>query len=112
MDPGTRTLISIALLLALNNAIVRLPFLHGRPLLFWAVQALDALAAGVLIWRGIPGFEEMPAIGWMLGLLLILHIAQNLRWLADQRREARVSDAADARRSALREALERTERDP
>lgn len=106
MDLGTRTLLSVALLLALNNAIVRVPWLQHRVFLFVAVQVLDALVAGWLYWRGIPGFEEIPAISWMLGLLLVLHLVQNVRWfrlLRDERDE----DAAHERRaSAIRAALD------
>jgi hypothetical protein len=111
MDPSTRIILSVALLLALNNAIVRLPWLKDRELLFWAVQILDVVACCALILYGIPGFEEIPIISWMLGLLFLLHVAQNLRWRARRRREHRVSDETEARRSAIRDALNDQEGD-
>ncbi len=106
MDRGTQTLLSVALLLALNNALVRLPGLGRRPVLFWGIQGLDLLVAGWLLWRGVPGFEAMPAIGWMLGLLLVLHVVQNIRHLRAVQRRDRDDAQREQRASAIRAALE------
>ncbi|MEZ4322419.1 MAG: hypothetical protein R3F61_33440 [Myxococcota bacterium] len=105
MDQSTSIVLSIALLLALNNAIVRLPFLKDRAPLFWAVQFMDLGVASALALIGIPGFKDFPAANWMLALLLILHVAQNLRWRAQRRRDDAVSEDVEARRSAIRKAL-------
>jgi hypothetical protein len=105
IDLSTRILLSIALLLGLNNAVVRLPFLQDRVLLFWAVQFIDLGVCIALLVIGIPGFEDMPAISYMLGLLFLLHVAQNLRWRAQRRREQAPDEDVEARRSAIRDAL-------
>lgn len=106
MDLGTRTLLSVALLLALNNAIVRVRWLRQRLLLFSAVQVLDVLVALWLLYRGVPGFERMPAIGWMLGLLLLLHVVQNVRWFRAVQRERVEDDDRERKASAIRAALD------
>lgn len=109
MDLGTRTLLSVALLLALNNVIVRVHWLRRRLVLFGAVQLLDVAVAGWLLVRGVPGLDDFPAIGWMLGLLLLLHVVQNVRWFRMVQREAEEDAATDERASAIRAALDEPE---
>lgn len=111
MDYGTRVVLSLALLLAFNNAVVRLPMLKDRELLFWAVQFLDIGVGSALLWWGIPGFEGTPAVSWMMGLLLFLHVAQNMRWRARRRAGRGQSTETEERASAIRAALEKSERD-
>jgi hypothetical protein len=106
IDLGTQTLLSIALLLALNNAVVRVGWMRHRPVLFYAVQGLDVFVAAWLFWRGIPGFEHIPAISWMLGLLLILHVVQNVRWIRSVRAELGKDEDKERRASAIRAALD------
>jgi hypothetical protein len=106
MDLGTRTLLSVALLLALNNAVVRIGWLRRRLALFAAIQVLDVLVAGWLLWRGIPGLEEIPAVSWMLALLLLLHVVQNVRWFRAVRAEAAVDEERERKASAIRAALD------
>lgn len=105
MDLGTRTLLSIAVLLGLNNALVRISWLKVRPVTFYAVQVLNVAVAGWLFWRGIPGFEHIPAISWMLALLLILHVVQNVRWLRAFQEDATRDDDRERKASAIRAAL-------
>ena len=109
MDTSTGILLSVALLLGLNNAVTRIPFLRERAALFWTTQLLDLGACLLLLIWGIPGFQHMPAISYMLGLLFLLHVATNLRWKARQRRDHSVDDEVESRRSAIRAALEETE---
>lgn len=106
LDLGTQTLLTVAILLALNNAIVRVPWLKTRPILFYAVQVLDVFVAAWLFWRGVPGFDDIPAISWMLGLLLILHVVQNVRWHRAFREEVSDDEDRERRASAIRAALE------
>ncbi|MCB9678639.1 MAG: hypothetical protein H6737_26285 [Alphaproteobacteria bacterium] len=105
MDWSTRIVLSVALLLAVNNAITRVPVLRDREVLFWTVQLVDLGACIALLVYGIPGFADMPAVSWMLGLLFLLHVAQNLRWRAERRRERGASDDVEAKKSALLKAL-------
>lgn len=105
MDLGTQTLLSIALLLALNNALVRFAFMRTRTILFVGIQLLNTAVAVWLMARGIPGFESIPAVSWMLGLLLVLHVVQNIRWKRAVRAEAEEDDDKERRASAIRQAL-------
>ena len=105
MDLGTRIVLSLALLLAVNNAMVRIGFLKDRTGLFWSVQCIDMLVGSALLWWGIPGFESTPAIAWMMGLLMFLHVAQNTRWRARRSKNRGQSHATEERASAIRAAL-------
>jgi hypothetical protein len=84
---------------------VRLPFLRDRTGLFWTVQVLNVLVGTAILMWGVPGFQQLASVSWMLGLLLFLHVAQNTRWLAERRREEQLSARQEGRASAIRAAL-------
>jgi hypothetical protein len=94
-------LLALAALLAVNRAIV--PRVLKRAWLFWAIQGLDVVAAGLVILVGMPGMERYHVVNWMIAALLVFHIVQNLA----QRDRAKLHDEHEAamkeRRTMLRE---------
>ena len=106
MDLETQSLFSIVLLLVLNNLLVRFRRLYGRAVLYVGIQLLDGVVALYLLGFGLPGFRHMPAVSVMLGLLLVLHMVQNARWRHALRQEQSEAESADARRRAIRDALD------
>ena len=105
MDLGTQTLLSVMLLLALNTAMVRMERLKDRTVLFFGVQTLNVLVALYLFVRGMPGFDHIPIVAWVLGLWLLLRVAANHRWWSARRRDDGRDEATERRASAIREAL-------
>ena len=61
------------------------------------------------MWFGMPGFEQWPIIGWMIGLLFLLRTVQNNSARAEYLRERGESGDVEARREAIRKALRRGE---
>lgn len=93
--------------MAVNQLVMRVGGLKARASVFYALQILNLVVGTGLLWFGMPGFEEWPAVGWMIGLLLFFRVVQNnisrAQWLRD---EAEESDH-DERREAIAEALRR-----
>ena len=112
MDLGTQTVLSIAGLLVLNTAMVRLKLLRDRSPLFWAVQGLNIAVAGWILWAGIPGFDHIPAVSWVMSLWLLLRVATNHRWYMSRSQEGSQDLAREQRASAIRAALEQSDDEP
>lgn len=103
MDLSTAVLFGVVGLLALNQVVARVPSLLRRDAVFFSLLVV-LLAAGTLILsQGLPGFEDMPAVSFVVGLMFFLHVAQDLalrnRLLA--RARASAQDAQEARAAAL-----------
>jgi len=101
MDLPTTVLLALVTMLALNQVVVRIESLEKREYVFWPLQFIDLLAGcGILIF-GLPGFSNAPAISWVVGLLFIMHVAQNLKIRSD-RKNAERRDEIDAMKEAER----------
>ncbi len=95
MDRSTSVFLAIIAVLVLNQAVHRLPVLTRLRLLFWSVVCLDVgLAAGAIVF-GLPGFQHAPSVSWVVGLLLGLHIVQNIRARSALVREDRMVGTKD-----------------
>lgn len=109
MDLGTWILFGLVAVIGANQVVVRLPAVRRDRRWFWGINALDALVAGAVLTLGLPGLP--PVAAWVVGLLLLLHVAQNLHLKATWDREDREEAIEEQRRErdrqrALREAEE------
>lgn len=114
MDLSTGLLFAVVAVLAINQAAMRVERLRGDDRVYWAVQIIDLVMASVVILFGLPGFEAFPAVPVVVGLLFLLHVAQNYnaraKDRASERAEERAAIEAEAEaRRARREAEEALE---
>lgn len=106
MDLNTALLFVVIALLGLNQAAMRVPTLRDDDRVYWMVQFLDLAVATGLILYGLPGFEAFPAVPIVIGLLFVMHVAQNYNMRARARGADRQAEIAEVRREA--EALRAT----
>lgn len=108
---STGTLFGLVALIGVNQVAVRTRAARDTPLLFWGLTLTDLILGTAVAFLGLPGFERLPAVGWVVGLLLILHVAQNLALRGEWEQEAREDARAerDAERKARRQAREAEE---
>ena len=83
------SLAALVALIAVNYVVPRTAIARSHPWVFWAINGLDlAVGLGALLF-GVPGFEGKPLVRFMVGLLVLLHLAQNFqvktRWDAEDR---------------------------
>ncbi|MBT3219712.1 MAG: hypothetical protein HN348_11520 [Proteobacteria bacterium] len=79
MDLNTGVLLALIAFLGVNQSVARVSVLRGIAVLFWGVQLLNVVVSlGVLIF-GLPGFDHIPIVSWVVGLLFLVHIAHNTR---------------------------------
>ena len=91
-------------LLGLNQSLARISVLRGIALLFWGVQLLNLVVCiGVLI-LGLPGFENIPVVSWVVGLLFLVHIAHNTQLRMKRRPRSNIDDL-DKKKEEIRAAL-------
>jgi hypothetical protein len=100
--------------LVLNTVLVRLPVAREYPWLFWAINGINAVVGiGVLLF-GVPGFEGHPLVRFLVGLAILMHLAQNFavksRWDSEDRMER--LDAEMRERMAYEEAEDDAESEP
>lgn len=112
LDPSTAALLVVVAVIAANQVVARVAWVARRGWLFWPVQVIDLGVAGAVLWFGLPGFDHVRAVSVVVGLMLVMHVAQNLRARSaiardDAREEARARSAERAR--AIRDALEAAE---
>lgn len=99
MDLSTSVLLGVVGLLAINQLLVRVAELASIRWLFYLVQ-LANLAVGTLVLAlGLPGFEEMRAVTWFIGLMFFWRVIQNNR-LRVERLEGELAE--ERRREAVR----------
>lgn len=101
-------------LMALNNALVRLPAWLARSWLFWPCQLLNIGAAVYLMAVGIPDFEgRIEVMNWVLGLLFLWHVIKNNSRFVEARRAQyeQSQEEATEKRASIQDALARGERD-
>ncbi len=79
MDQDTYALFAVVVALGLNFLLMRIAFQRGMVWLMLVLQVLQVtIGFGVIIY-GLPGFEHAPAVKWVVGLVFILHAADNIR---------------------------------
>jgi hypothetical protein len=103
MDVDTAPLLTVIGALAANQIVMRVGGLRGRPAVFWSLQLVNVAVGGALVWFGLPGFEHVPVIGWVIGLLFFLRVMQNnqarARFLQAELDEGKQGKAAQIRRA-------------
>lgn len=109
MDLSTWVVLGLAALIGANHVLVRLPWVRSNDALFWLLNLLDLGVGIAVLALGLPGYAHAPAVGWVVGLLLVLHVAQNLhlrgQWARETREAAqRQRDRERRRRRQEREA--------
>ena len=112
MDVSTSVLLGVVGVIAANQVVARLPWAARTPWVFWPVAFIDLGVAVAVLVLGLPGFEHVPAVSLVVGLMLLMHLAHGL-----QRRSALLRDDAQAaareasreRSRALQQALEAAE---
>lgn len=76
-------------LIALNYVVPRTTLARRHPWVFWAINGLDLAVGLCALLFGVPGFETKPLVRFMVGLLVLLHLAQNFqvktRWDSEDR---------------------------
>ena len=98
MDPATWVLFGVVTVIALNQLFSRIPVLHTTKTGFFAVQGVNLIVTvGILLW-GVPGYEDLVAVKWVLALLLFWHTVQNNQTYA----AAKIQRRRDAREQAKR----------
>ena len=90
----------------LNTVVVRLSIGRTQPAVFWGVNALNVAAGVGALLFGVPGFEGSTLVRVLVGLAVLMHLAQNFamksRWdsedrldrLDEEMRERRVYEEA------------------
>lgn len=78
----------VALVLS-NYLVTRTEIPRRFPALFWLVCGLDAVLAVVVFIFGVPGLHQSPMVRLVLGLVILMHLAQNFqvrtRWASEDR---------------------------
>lgn len=74
--------------MATNHLVMRVHALRGSPWVFWPLQFANLAVGTGLILLGIPGFEELPVVSWLIALLFFFRVVQNngmrQAWLLDK----------------------------
>ena len=111
MDVSTAVIFGLVALIGANQVLVRLPWVREDPRLFWSINIVDLGVGVAVLALGLPGYGHAPVVGWVVGLLLVMHVAQNLHLKGQWQQEAR--DAAkrqrDLERKQRRQAREASE---
>jgi uncharacterized membrane protein len=97
MSPTTTTLGVIVLLIAINQVIVKMPFIRHQQWLFWTIQIANLAVAVVVLTVGLPGLVS--AARWIVGALFLFHFVQNLQtrmsWSHETRAERREAETRE-----------------
>lgn len=108
MTAGDWIFFGIVATLGVNHVLVRLPGWERRLVLFGVVQLLNVGCASWVMSMGLPGFDgDLAVVNWVVGLLFIVRAVQNNSRWSEARKQARRADPMDARKAAIRAALER-----
>lgn len=110
MELGNASLIALGVVLATNYLVVRTDLARRWPPVFWGITGLDlVLSIGVLLF-GVPGLPQSGLVRVTVGLVLLLHLAQNLqvraRWLTEES-QARLDAELEERRRYLEQEEDR-----
>ncbi|MEQ1502070.1 MAG: hypothetical protein ABMB14_07555 [Myxococcota bacterium] len=105
LTPNT-FLIGIITVIASNYVVTRTELARRFPAVFWGIAVVDVVAALGILAFGVPGFDGHPIVRFMLGLVVLMHLAQNwqakTRWDAEDRMDR--LDAELEARLAMEEA--------
>jgi len=111
VDLSTAILFVLVAIIGANQVIVRSRYARDSDAVFWVLTVGDLFLGVVVLAAGLPGFESTPVVSWVVGLLLVMHVAQNLmlrnEWAQQAREEARRE--RDEQRKRMRQ--EREERE-
>lgn len=77
MDWGTLVFFGVVIVIASNQAVMRVAVLRRSPWSFWTMQAINVTVGSAVIVFGLPGFTEYWFVQWILGLLIFFHVIQN-----------------------------------
>ena len=94
MDLSTAVLFGLVVLLGLNQLVARVPAFTLRPWLFWPVVFMDVIVGTYVIGWGLPGFDHVPPVSWVVGLLFFMHVGQDLSLRVRHQRDAALESRA------------------
>lgn len=104
MNVGTASLVTLGVVLAVNYLVVRTDLARRWPPLFWAITGLDLVLSLAVLLVGVPGLQQSGLVRLTVGLVLLMHLAQNLqvraRWLSEES-QARLDAEMEERRRYL-----------
>ncbi len=110
MNDGTLGFVALIALLAVNRLVLSVAGYGTWRFMFWGIQALNLVAAIVLILWGLPGLPPgFWMINWFIALLFMWHIVENNAKRVKHIRERLATEQPeprdDERRRALRERI-------
>jgi hypothetical protein len=105
MSPPPAELIVLAVLLLINRLVVPTQALNTP--VYGAIQLANGAAGVYALFVGVPGLDRYPVVGWMVGGLLLFHVAQNASIRSRKRHDLEMREA-DRERMRERAALRRT----
>jgi len=105
MDDASLVLFLLVALISLNQLFARIPALHNSARAYVIVQVVNLSAATGVIVFGLPGYEDLNVVRWLLGLLLFWHVARNNFTYREARHKHRLFVRAQTRQ-AIVQALE------
>ena len=89
MDLSAAVMFGFLSLISLNFTVPRVGAVRRYPALFWTINGLNAAAAVGLVLFG--GDLVQPVVRFLIGLVLLMHLAQNFavraRWDSEARQE-------------------------
>lgn len=101
MDNSTEVLLAVVALIAINQAMMRLGALKSRTWFFWSIQAVNIVTGSCLIWFGLPGFETVRPVSYVVALLFFFRTVQNTNARGAWLREQQVARAESARKKVI-----------
>ena len=101
MDDSTEILLAVVALIAINQGMMRLGALKGRTWFFWTIQAVNIVTGSLLIWFGLPGFESVRPVSYVVALLFFFRTVQNTNARGAWLREQQVARSEAARKKVI-----------
>ena len=105
MDDASLVLFLLIGLIAINQLFSRIPALHNSARGYLIVQVVNLTAATAAIVFGIPGFQDLNVVRWLLGLLLFWHVVRN-NWTYQAARRKQQVRKREHTRQAIAQALD------
>ena len=105
MDVATTSLFLVISAFATNQIIMRMSQMYRHDVLFWALEALNVAFGAYVLILGLPGYRHVPAVGVVLGLMFLLHAAQNLRIRVQRQGDDQEEARREARAAEIRSKL-------
>ena len=101
MDDASQVLFLLVALIASNQLFARIPAMHNSVRVYGLVQVVNLSAATGVIVFGLPGYEDLNVVRWLLGLLLFWHVARNNFTYREARRKHRLAVRAETRQAIV-----------